>query len=165
MRISIVLLALVAVPASAGPLPAAPDALRVPDGNAMVLKASATGWQIYACAADGAWKLKAPDAVLRDDAGKSIGKHFAGPTWEASDGSRVVGELKAKADAPDANAIPWLLLAAKSHAGEGALAKVSFIQRLATTGGKATASGCDAAHVGAEQRVAYTATYYFYAPR
>jgi hypothetical protein len=165
MRISIVCLALLAAPASASPPLSVPEALRVPDGNAMVWKASATGWQIYTCATDGTWKLKAPDAVLRDDAGKQIGKHFAGPTWEASDGSRVVGELKAKADAPDASAIPWLLLAAKSHAGEGTLAKVSFIQRVSTTGGKAPASGCDAAHGGAEQRVAYTAIYQLYAPR
>ncbi len=164
MRTWIVCLALVAAPAGASPPPSVPAALRVPDGNAMVWKAAATGWQIYTCAADG-WKLKAPEAILRDDAGKTIGKHFAGPTWEASDGSRVVGELKAKADSPDGNAIPWLLVAGKSHSGDGALAKVSFIQRLATTGGKAPASGCDAAHVGAEQRIAYTATYYMYAPR
>jgi hypothetical protein len=165
MRTFIVCLALVAAPASASPSPSVPAALRVPAGNAMVWKASATGWQIYACAADGTWTLKAPDAVLHDDAGKTIGKHFAGPTWEASDGSRVVGELKAKADAPDASAVPWLLLSAKSHSGAGALAKVSFIQRVATKGGKAVAAGCDAAHAGAEQRVAYTATYYLYAPR
>lgn len=91
--------------------------------------------------------------------------HFAGPTWEASDGSRVVGERKAKADAPQASAIPWLLLAAKSHGGDGALAKVSLLQRVETTGGKAPASGCDAAHANVEQRMAYTASYYFYAPR
>lgn len=165
MRASILAVALLATSAAASPPPAVPDSLRVPEGNVVVWKAAARGWQIYRCGADGAWKLKAPDAVLRDDAGKAVGKHFAGPTWQASDGSRVVGQLAAKADAPDAGAVPWLLVAATAHSGAGVLAKVSFVQRVATSGGKAPAGGCDAAHADSDERVPYSATYYFYAPR
>ena len=53
--------------------------------------------------------------------------HFAGPTWQASDGSKVVGELVAKDAGPDPNAIPWLLLAAKSTQGPGVLARTVSI--------------------------------------
>jgi hypothetical protein len=90
---------------------------------------------------------------------------LAAGSASASPPASVPEALEAKADAPDASAIPWLLLAAKSHAGEGALANVSFIERVATTGGKAPARGCDATRVDAEQRVPYTASYYFYTPR
>ena len=42
------------------------------------------------------------------------------------------------------------------------MTKVTSIQRLSTTGGKAPASGCDAAHIGAEVEIPYTADYFFY---
>src|SRR5438552_11715535 len=67
-----------------------PKALQAPDGEELFLKVHATGDQIYACKGDGAqfaWTLKAPDAQLFDKEGKSFGKHFAGPSWEANDGS------------------------------------------------------------------------------
>jgi len=51
---------------------------------------------------------------------KKIGKHYAGPTWESNDGSKVVGEVKARDDGPAPTAIPWLLLSAKSTSGNGA---------------------------------------------
>jgi len=40
--------------------------------------------------------------------------HFGGPTWKLDDGSAVVGEVIAKADAPEPDAFQWLLLRAKS---------------------------------------------------
>ncbi len=97
--------------------------------------------------------------------GSTIGKHYAGPTWEAADGSKVVGQKTAQADAPEAGAIPWLLLTTKSNEGAGVMARVKTIQRVDTHGGKAPAEGCDAAHDGAEVRVPYTATYYFHGAR
>jgi hypothetical protein len=109
------------------------------------------------------WTLKAPEATLTDDAGQALAKHYAGPTWEATDGSKVVGAMKAKADAPDSNAIPWLLIEAKSNEGHGVLSNIAWVQRAATVGGKAPSTGCDKAHAGAEVRVDYRATYYFYA--
>jgi hypothetical protein len=151
-------------------VPVTPEAIAVPSGQRVVLKALAKGVQIYACKAkEGApsayeWTLKAPEAELFDDGGQKIGKHYGGPTWEAADGSKVVGKLKTKVDAPEPTAIPWLLLEAKSTEGAGVLSKVTNIQRVATVGGKAPPGGCDAAHANAETRVDYTASYYMYGP-
>jgi len=150
--------------------PTTPEAIAVSGGLRVLLKASAKGAQIYACKGrEGAptvyeWTLKAPEADLFDDDGQRIGKHYAGPTWESTDGSKVTGALRSHVDAPDATAIPWLLLDAKSTEGAGVLGPVKRIQRVATWGGKAPPSGCDAAHAGAETRVDYTATYYMYGP-
>jgi hypothetical protein len=126
----------------------------------------ASGAQIYRCqAADStyAWTLVAPAAVLKDDAGRLIAWHYAGPSWRAVDGSTVMAARIGSATAPIPNAIPWLLLAVTSHPGPaGALTPTTFIQRINTTGGVAPATGCDAAHVGATTSVPYTADYWFY---
>jgi hypothetical protein len=70
--------------------------------------------------------------------------------------------MMTSAPSPSADSIPWLLLVATGHSGEGILAQVTNIQRLNTQGGKAPAEGCDAGHEGQETRVAYTADYFFY---
>lgn len=151
------------------PSPAVPKSLEVPDGHTLLLVSKGVGDQIYNCrtnpnqAGKTEWTLTAPDAVLQDAYAEQIGTHFGGPTWLANDGSKVVGTLKERVAAPDANAIPWLLLTAKSE-GTGILGNVTFIQRLHTKGGKAPATGCDEAHVGSEVRVSYEADYYFYGP-
>src|ERR1017187_9585046 len=86
---------------------AVPEKLKVPDTQKLSLEVKATGVQIYACNSSKAnparfeWVFKAPEADLLDSAGKKIGSHYAGPTWESTDGSKVVGELKAKDDGPD----------------------------------------------------------------
>jgi hypothetical protein len=136
-----------------------------PDGESQVAEAHAQGFQVYSCKEDrGAykWALLGPDAELFDNAGKKIGRHFAGPTWEWADLSQVTGKMMASVPSPDADSIPWLLLNATGHSGEGVFAKVLHIQRLNTKGGKAPATGCDAAHAGQESRVAYTADYFFF---
>lgn len=133
--------------------------------RAPAIEAFGKGVQIYACQASGssyAWTLKAPEATLSDARGKVIGKHFAGPSWQASDGSTVVGELLNASPSPDAGAIPWLVLQAKSHTGNGVLASVQYIVRAHTEGGAAPAAGCDAGHAGAEVRVPYNAVYLFF---
>jgi len=148
-----------------------PTPLQVPDTEVLTIAARGLGFQIYACQAAGtdpkafAWTLKAPEATLHYEAGRILGKHYAGPTWEANDGSKVVGEVIARADGPDPQAIPWLLLRATQHAGNGIFAKVESIQRLHTVGGKPPTAGCDGRYAGTETRVAYTADYYFYVPR
>jgi Protein of unknown function (DUF3455) len=98
------------------------------------------------------------------DKGERIGRHYGGPTWEANDGSKVVGEVQERADAPRPGAVPWLLLKARSNQGEGTFKGVTYIQRVDTEGGTAPTDGCDAQHSGAEVRVDYKAAYYFYAP-
>lgn len=149
--------------------PKSPPELQVPPNSSLVLKARGKGVQIYECVAKPddkktfAWKLKAPEADLFSDSGEKVAHHFAGPSWQASDGSSVLGSVMSKADAPDAGAIPWLLLTSVGK-GPGLFANVMHIQRLDTSGGKAPDSGCDQAHAKtkAEVRVPYEATYYFY---
>jgi hypothetical protein len=144
------------------PLPS--PTLAVPAGNELEFALNAVGVQIYACQATSTgfgWVFQAPEATLYDCRGRVAGKHFAGPTWQANDGSTVVG-AKVAAFTVDPSSIPWLLLQAASHTGDGRMSEVSYIQRLSTSGGVAPASGCDAAHVGDVARVDYTATYFFY---
>jgi hypothetical protein len=110
--------------------------------------------------------LKAPEAQLFDKDGEPFGKHFAGPSWEANDGSRVSGKAVANAPSPDTESIPWLLVNIVGHSGsDGVLTLAITIQRLHTKGGKAPAAGCDAGHSGQEIRVVYSADYLFYAPK
>jgi hypothetical protein len=153
---------------STGTIPVVPDKLKPPASQMLTLETRARGVQIYECRASKdnptrfEWVFIAPEAELFDAGGKKIGKHYAGPTWESSDGSKVVGEVKARDDGPDANAIPWLLLSAKSAAGTGQLSRTASIQRVQTVGGKAPADGCSQAQAGKEARVPYEARYYFY---
>ena len=170
--VALAALGLAGGPGHTAPAPSAPkvpDAIQVPQGETLVLVGHASGSQIYTCseAADGKWQwtLKAPDAELRDDKGTVVIHHFAGPTWQHSDGSEVTGKAVGRTASPDADAIPWLLLSAVSHEGSGVLAHVTSIQRINTHGGQPPpAAECAAAKRGAEARVAYTADYYFYAP-
>jgi hypothetical protein len=149
-------------------LPTVPDNLRVPPTQTLSLETHAFGVQIYDCKpgkddpARFEWVFRAPEAVLFDAGGRKVGKHYAGPTWEANDGSKAVGEVKAHVDGPDAGAIPWLLLSAKSTSGTGVLGRTASVQRLQTVGGKAPADGCSQAQAGTEIRVPYNARYYFY---
>jgi hypothetical protein len=149
--------------------PEVPEKLAAPASENLVLQVHATGSQVYVCQIGPdqkvAWTLKGPEADLFDSKGAIIGKHSAGPTWKHNDGSEVVGKVAAKQDAPEAGAIPWLLLTAASHAGNGVLGGVTSIQRIHTKGGEAPSSGCDDAHLGTETKAAYSADYYFYAPR
>jgi hypothetical protein len=137
----------------------------------MVLEARATGVQIYECTASRdqpghfEWVFKAPEAELFDEAGRKVGKHYAGPTWEALDGSKVVGEVKAHDDGPDRNAIPWLLLSARSNSGTGVLSQIKSVQRLQTVDGKAPAAPCGRDNAQQVARVPYKAAYYFYATK
>jgi hypothetical protein len=130
--------------------------------GAPAIEVQGRGVQIYLCApaqAGFAWRLTAPDADLFDAAGHKVGHHFAGPSWQANDGSTVTGEVISSNAAPMPGVIPWLLLRAKSHAGAGVFTAVSFIARVDTRGGAAPGGGCDRAHAGATRRVPYAATY------
>jgi len=145
-----------------------PQQIQPPANEQLLLQVHAKGDQVYTCkgdAAQAAWTLKAPDAQLFDKDGKPFGKHFAGPSWEASDGSRVTGKAVANVPSPDADSIQWLLVNIVGHEGSGVLSRATSIQRINTKGGKAPASGCDAAHAGQEVRAAYSADYLFYAPK
>lgn len=151
--------------------PTVPAPLQAPPGQVVFLEARASGVQIYECVpkinlpGGYEWAFRAPDATLTDDDGDEIGKHYAGPTWDAPDGSRVLGEVKVSAPSPDATAIPWLLLGAKATFGRGLFAGTATIQRVATKGGAAPTTPCAVDNVHQFARVPYTAVYYFYRPR
>lgn len=146
-----------------------PLLLQTPDSQELILEAKARGAQLYACEADPMgrlqWTLKAPEATLFDDQGQQIGRHYAGPTWESFDGSKVAGKVTASVPSPDAGAIPWLLVTATSASGGGTFGKVASIQRIDTSGGKPPTPNCSTADIGSTLRVAYQARYLFYAPR
>ena len=145
-----------------------PAGLALPAGELQAFELRARGSQNYGCRerrdAPGGWQwvFVAPEAELLDAAGRPVGKHYAGPTWEsAADGSKVVGKVAAQADASAPNAIPWLLLRAVEVSGRGMFAGVKSVQRIDTAGGKAPAGGCDASAAGQVTKVPYTAAYAF----
>ena len=144
-----------------------PAELKVADGNDEFLRVLGRGVQIYTCKAKAEnsgfeWVFKAPEAVLLNNANAQVGTHYTGPTWEGNDKSKVVGERVSSVNSTDANAIPWLLLKAKSAEGTGLFSKTTFIQRLETTGGKAPGTGCDGTKLESESRVNYTAIYTYF---
>ncbi len=134
-----------------------------------VLRLPAVGVQIYECkVVDGkpaAWVFVAPEADLYDESGARVGKHYAGPTWEMNDGSKIVGTVKERANATTPGAIPWLLLSAKSTGGTGKLEKITSLQRINTASGVAPATGCSASDIGKQARVNYKADYVYYAEK
>lgn len=139
-----------------------PAKLAPPSGAKLVGKYAAKGVQIYNCVAKGVgyeWAFKAPEAVLTDAHGNAFAKHYGGPTWEAADGSKIVGKVMANDPAPKAGTIPWLLLSVESS-GTGVLAGARFVQRVNTVGGVGPTGACPTA--GAEERVDYTADYIIY---
>jgi hypothetical protein len=150
---------------------AVPDKLKPGANESLTMIVPAKGVQIYECRAtkdrpgEYEWAFVAPEAELFDARGNGTGRHYAGPHWEATDGSKILGTVKERADAPAAGAIPWLLLAAKSIGPEGAFSRVTSIQRVNTAGGIAPTAGCSQASAGTPARVNYTADYYFFTAR
>jgi hypothetical protein len=148
---------LVSPTAAETPIPAAIAAA----GQTIVLTVHAEGAQVYECAAgtDGrlSWAFREPVATLMAD-GKTVGRHYAGPNWEYSDGSAVAGKTIGSAPGATANDIPWLRLEVISHRGSGILTSVTTVQRINTDGGKFDGA-CDKA--GATHSAPYSADYVF----
>ena len=154
--------------ATAGPTePTVPTEIAVPAGHKLYLIGHAVGVQIHRCDAVAGgykWSFTGPRANVYGDNGRLLTIHFAGPSWQAKDGSKVVGTLDGRVTV-DPTAIPWLRLVALASAGpEGdRLAGTTYIQRLATTGGLAPApASCNASTLGAIEEVPYTADYTFW---
>jgi hypothetical protein len=134
------------------------------DGRPVFMKLRGEGVQIYTCkktAAGYAWTFTGPEALLYNDKGRAVGKHGAGPSWELSDGSKVIAEPVGTD--PEKHALPNLLLKTISTNGTGSLAKVKYIKRMDTDGGGMPTLPADEAHADKEERVPYRATYAFYA--
>ena len=115
-----------------------PDAIAAP-GETVVLTLHAEGAQVYECKAAGdgklAWAFREPIATLLLN-GKTVGRHYTGPTWEHIDSSAVTGKAVGNAPAETASDIPWLKLTVTSGRGTGILSGVTTVQRINTIGGK-----------------------------
>jgi hypothetical protein len=137
-----------------------PEAIAAP-GETAVLTLHAEGAQVYECKtnSDGAlaWALREPIATLFSN-GKTVGRHYAGPNWEYSDGSAVVGQVVGTAPGQVAMDIPWLKLAVASRRGNGVLSPVTTVQRINTMGGRINGACYNA---GAYESVPYSADYVF----
>jgi len=137
-----------------------PEAVAAP-GEAVVLTVHAEGAQVYECkaGADGklAWAFREPIATLFVE-GKTIGRHYAGPTWEHIDGSAVTAKAAGNAPGATADDISWLKLQVTSSRGSGVLSGVTTVQRINTKGGKPEGA-CDKA--GTFKSAPYSAEYVF----
>jgi Protein of unknown function (DUF3455) len=155
------LLAAAALAGYAGDALAQSPAAIAAAGATVVTTFHAEGAQIYECksGSDGklSWAFREPIATLILD-GRTIGRHYAGPTWEDADGSAVVGKVAASAPGASAEDVAWLKLDVVSRRGSGALANVDIVQRINTKGG-ALHGACDQA--GTLRSVAYSADYVF----
>jgi hypothetical protein len=137
-----------------------PPAIAAP-GETVVATFHAEGAQVYECkaGADGklAWAFREPIATLLLD-GKTVGRHYAGPNWELTDGSAVVGKVMTNAPGKTASDIPWLKLEVTAQRGNGMLTGVTTVQRINTAGGVHTGA-CDKA--GAFHSAPYATDYVF----
>jgi hypothetical protein len=130
-------------------------------GEVMVATFHAEGAQLYECKANAdsklAWQFREPIAALMLD-GKTIGTHFAGPSWQHFDGSSVRGKTTGSAPGASASDIPWLKLEVTERRGNGTLSHVTTVQRINTKGG-AVKGPCETA--GEFLGVPYSADYVF----
>ena len=146
---------------------ALPEPVRVPAGQKMRMMATGVGDLSYECrakkdmAGQYEWVFVAPVANLMSSDRKTVGKYYAGPTWESTDGSKITGKQVAVAPGGSGN-IPLQLVKTDPAMGAGAMNGVTYIQRINTKGGVAPTTACDAAGMGKKQTVKYEADYVFY---
>ncbi|QUS42364.1 DUF3455 domain-containing protein [Tardiphaga alba] len=137
-----------------------PQSIAEPDATIVAIY-HAEGTQIYECTADAdkqlSWVFREPTASLFAD-GLTVGRHYAGPRWELSDGSIVAAKPVGRAPGKTAGDIQWLKLAVTVNRGDGKLAHVDVIQRINTSGGVASGR-CEEA--GQLLNVPYSADYAF----
>ena len=144
-----------------------PESVRVPAGQKVTMTTTGVGEITYECREKAAaagqyeWAFVGPVATLYSGDKRSVGKYYAGPTWEAADGSKVTGKQVAVSPASPGN-IPLQLVKTDPAMGAGSMTGVTYIQRLNTKGGVAPSAACDAASKGKRQQVAYEADYVFY---
>jgi hypothetical protein len=138
MRLALIALSLALIAPPLAARAEVPAAIAAP-GETIVATWHAEGAQVYECkaTADGklAWTFREPIAALLAD-GKTVGRHYAGPSWENADGSAVVGKVAGNAPGTTPKDIPWLKLEVVASRGSGALSGVTTVQRINTVGGR-----------------------------
>ena len=145
-------------------LPEQCGSIAAPEGNTLAFHAYAKGVQIYKWnLLTQTWDPVAPRASLfaEENYFGEIGSHYAGPTWESKSGSKVEARrVQGTGCTPDPTAVAWLLLSKFRTEGAGIFSKVTFIQRVNTTGGLPPAT--PGAFDGELNESPYTSEYYFY---
>jgi hypothetical protein len=138
-------------------------------GNTRIATYYARGVQIYNARlkADAhppvyEWVFASPSAILFSEKNVQVGTHVAGPSWQLISGGGINGQqfTPAKTKSVDPGSIDWLLLMPKEGSTPTGIFKdVMYIQRIATTGGKAPSTPPASASetIGVE----YTAVYRF----
>ncbi|HWY73327.1 MAG TPA: DUF3455 domain-containing protein [Burkholderiaceae bacterium] len=140
--------------------------IRAPSEVEPILELVATGVQIFRCEADKEsfhWVFRLPEAELRDARGLVVAHHGANYSFEDVDGSRLIGTIVGYDSAPNDNSVHWLLLRTQSY-GQGEFEKVTYVQRVDTSGGMPPAQ-CSAEQVNQILRVPFSAKFIFYRPR
>lgn len=139
-----------------------------PYGNSRVATYYAIGVQKYRAQAKTnspgvyEWVFIAPKADLFNSSNVHVGVHGAGPYWALTPFDSIFAQAytPAKTATPDPNSVPWLLLMPKTGKDPiGLFHYVSYIQRIATVGGKAPAAAPQSATDSID--VPYTAIYRF----
>jgi len=148
-------------PAAGTPAPVAAPAAFDVGGRTPLLVVHAEGAQLYECrpaaGAGDVWTFREPIAALIKD-GKTIGRHYAGPTWEFDDAGAIEGKVAASAPGATAIDAPLLKLKVVEHRGAGALMGATVVLRLNTRGG-VLAGACPT--VGELRAAPYSADYAF----
>ena len=139
------------------------DGLQLPSDTRVAFRLYAVGVQVYRWNGT-AWTFVEPVATLYadDEYRVKAGTHYAGPTWEGIDGSKVVGARLADCS-PDPASIPWLLLHQVSAEGPGPFSQVTYIQRVNTKGGVAPIA--PGTSIGVTAQIPYTTEYIFARPK
>jgi hypothetical protein len=143
----------------------AAETIEPPVGSTLAFQYSARGEQIYQCSVANdvyQWRLTGPRADLFDASAAKVGKHYAGPTWEADDGSLIRGKVMASQKALDGVSVAWLLLSVAAHEGQGRMSDISYVRRIDTKGGAAPQTPCAANQSGQNSSSPYEANYQFY---
>jgi hypothetical protein len=146
-----------------------PPTIMVPPGNKVAMETVGMGDITYECRdkanmpGQTEWVFVGPDAKLMDRSGKQVGKYYGPPaTWESMDGSKLTATQVAVAPSSPTS-LPYQLVKANPAMGSGAMTGVTYIQRVALTGGIAPAAmPCTPANKGQKQIVKYQADYIFW---
>jgi hypothetical protein len=140
--------------------------IRAPGEVEPALELAATGVQIFRCELDRdgpRWAFRLPEAELRDARGQPVGHHGANYSFEHVDGSRLIGTIVGYDSAPSSDSVRWLLLRTQPY-GQGEFEKVTYVQRVDTSGGMPPAQ-CSADQANQILRVPFSAKFIFYRPR
>ena len=147
------------------PIAVATSAAELPDtiateGATILVQLHAEGAQIYECKSDEGkkltWQFREPIATLFLN-GVTVGRHYAGPTWEVGGGA-VVGKVVGDAPGTGPKDIPWLKLDVSDRRGGGPLQDATTVQRINTAGGNMHGK---CGKVGAFRVQPYSADYVF----